>query len=102
MSAHENYFQRPDFARYSKQLSEWIKLSELRGLEIGPLDKPLLPKAKYDVRYLDVFPKEKLVARCKPNPNRNEDQVVPLDFVIETEKFPRWPTSSLIMSSQVM
>jgi predicted SAM-dependent methyltransferase len=82
MNEPENYFQRPDFARYSKQLSDWVKLSTLRGLEIGPLDKPLLPKAKYDVKYLDVFPLEKLVARCKPNPNRNENQIVPLDYVI--------------------
>ena len=82
MSLHENYFQRPDFARYSKQLRKWIMLSKLRGLEIGPLDKPLLPKAKYDVKYLDVFPVETLVARCKPNPNRNENQIVPLDYVI--------------------
>jgi SAM-dependent methyltransferase len=82
MSLHDNYFQRPDFARYSKQLRKWIKLSKLRGMEIGPLDKPLLPKTRYDVKYLDVFPVEKLVARCKPNPNRNEDRVVPLDYVI--------------------
>jgi SAM-dependent methyltransferase len=82
MSMSEDYFQRRDFARYSEQLLDWIRLSSLRGLEIGPLDKPLLLKSKYDVKYLDVFPEEKLVERCRPNPNRNENRIVPLDFVL--------------------
>lgn len=82
MSELENYMLRPDFARYSKQLLDWVKLSTLTGLEIGPLDKPLLPKSEYDIKYLDVFPVEKLVERCRPNPNRNENQIVPLDYVL--------------------
>jgi len=82
MSTSDNYLQRPDFERYLKQLSDWIELINLRGLEIGPLDKPLLPKSAYDVRYLDVFPVEKLVERCRANPNRDENQVVPLDYVL--------------------
>ena len=82
MSNSDNYFKRPDFARYSKCLSEWLDLSRLKGLEIGPLDKPLLPKSKYDVKYLDVFSTDVLVNRCKPNPNRDESRVVPLDYVI--------------------
>lgn len=82
MSGSADYFQRPDFARYSKCLSDWLDLASLKGLEIGPLDKPLLPKSKYDVKYLDIFPTEVLAERCKSNPNRDENSVVPLDYVI--------------------
>lgn len=77
-----NYRERPDFARYLKQLSKWIELSKLEGLEIGPLDKPLIQKSDYNVSYLDVFPVDKLVELCKINPNRNENRVVPLDYVL--------------------
>ena len=85
MSRPENYFKRPDFARYSKYLSEWLDLSRLKGLEIGPLDKPLLPKSKYDINYLDIVSTDVLVERCKLNPNREENRVVPLDYVIGTQ-----------------
>ena len=82
MTRTEDYFKRPDFARYSKYLNEWLNPSRLKGLEIGPLDKPLLPKSKYEVKYLDVFSTDILVERCKLNPNRDENRVVPLDYVI--------------------
>jgi len=76
-----NYFRRPDYGRYSKFLSEWIPLSNLNGLEIGPLDKPLLLQSSYHVKYLDVFPVEKLVEKCIANPNRDEKNIVALDYV---------------------
>jgi len=82
MNSSEDYFKRADFTRYSKHLSNWIALSALKGLEVGPLDKPLLPKSLYDVKYLDVFPVETLIEHCKLNSNRNENRVVPLDYVL--------------------
>jgi SAM-dependent methyltransferase len=58
----------------------------LTGLEIGPLDKPLVQNALYKVRYADAFPAEVLVERCKTNPNRDESRVVPLDYVFGARK----------------
>jgi len=77
----QDYFQRADFARYVKFLTEWISLEGSTGLEIGPLDKPLVPRSRYEVCYVDTFPVDVLIEKCRPNPNRDETRVVPLDYV---------------------
>ena len=82
MSRPESYLLRKDFARYISFLSKWVDLPNLEGLEIGPLDKPLLSKNKYAVQYLDIFPEKVLIERCRANSNRDENSVVPLDYVI--------------------
>lgn len=53
------------------------------GLEIGPLDKPLVPRKGNRISYLDEFPREVLVERCRVNPNRDENRVVQLDYVLD-------------------
>jgi predicted SAM-dependent methyltransferase len=77
------HLQRPDFGRYFETLSNWIPISSKSGLEIGPMDKPLVSKPHHDIKYLDAFPFEVVLERCKQNPNRDPECAVQLDYVTE-------------------
>jgi SAM-dependent methyltransferase len=53
--------------------------AEGRGLEIGPLHKTSVPRGRADVRYLDVFDRDTLLA------NYRDDPMVPTDLIPEID-----------------
>lgn len=57
-------------------------LRELRGLEVGPLDRPLISKHEADVEYVDYFDEETLAVKVAKNPNRDPSKIVALDHVL--------------------
>ena len=73
---------RPDLARLQGSLFESIDVRECRGLELGPFDKPLVPRHLGNVKYLDFVDEDTLRKRCAANPNRDATQVVALDYVL--------------------
>jgi Methyltransferase domain len=56
--------------------------SKGRGLEIGPLNQPLITKDMADVRYVDVFSSSHLRAHYSQDPNVNVDDIPDIDFVL--------------------
>jgi hypothetical protein len=56
------------------------RLSVGRGLEIGPLDRPLASKALVDVRYADVFSVDILRDRFRQDPGVVVDNIPEIDF----------------------
>lgn len=56
------------------------------GLEVGPLDKPFLDKKDCDVLYVDYFDEEHLKKKIQGNNNRNPDNIVNLDYVLNGRK----------------
>lgn len=77
-----NRYERRDLDRLQEALFEQIDVSNRDGLEIGPLDRPLVSRLEGSVRYVDYFDEEVLRARCAANPNRDAERVVPLDYVL--------------------
>ena len=77
-----NWRKRPDIRRQRETLRSWLPIHQLRGLEMGPLDKPLVEPAEGFVRYVDQFPVDELKRRCAANPNRDADAVVEPHFVL--------------------
>jgi SAM-dependent methyltransferase len=75
-------YQRRDLARLQTVLFDSIDVSRLKGLELGPFDKPLVPRCLGEVRYLDFVDEGVLRKRCERNPNRNANKVVKLDYVL--------------------
>lgn len=73
---------RPDIVRYRTTLCKWLPINKLKGLEIGPLDKPLVEPEHGRISYIDQFPLDELRRRCAANPNRDQDALVPLDYVL--------------------
>jgi len=55
-----------------------------RGLEIGPLNQPLVTKDMADVRYVDVFSGPHLRAHYSQDPNVDVDDIPDIDFVLST------------------
>ncbi len=53
----------PGVARRIAELTSYIDPARTRGLEIGALDRPLIPKSRFAVAYLDQAPHAELVAR---------------------------------------
>jgi SAM-dependent methyltransferase len=57
---------------------------EMRGLEIGPLDRPILSKVKYRVSYVDHASREDLIAKYKSSATAetlSPERIVPVDIV---------------------
>lgn len=52
------------------------------GLEIGPLHAPVVTKDVADVRYVDVFSREKLVETYRQDPLVDTDLIPPIEFVL--------------------
>lgn len=78
-----DYRNRPDIRRHLDSLGAWLSLKHLSGLEIGPLDKPLVRRKESDIHYLDRFDLDHLRNTCAGNPNRDENKLVALDYVLE-------------------
>lgn len=75
--------KRPDIRRIRDTLFNWLTLKNKDILEIGPLDKPLLDKSDYRVKYLDHANVENLKKHIANNKNRNPDAIVELDYIQE-------------------
>ncbi len=75
-------YDRADLARLQRALFESIDVRACKGLELGPFDKPLVPRHLGNVKYLDFVDEDTLRKRCAANPNRDAAQVVALDYVL--------------------
>ncbi len=64
-----------------------IDTKNLKGVEIGPLAKPLVTKDEGDVRYVDRAPTEEIKAWYSKAKNLDLEKIVPVDYV--------WGDSSL-------
>ncbi len=53
-----------------------------RGLEIGPLHNTAVPQEHADVRYLDVFDRDQLVANYADDPGVPTDAIPDIDYVL--------------------
>ena len=67
-----------------KQVLKLADLSTGHGLEIGPLNQPLVTKDMADVRYVDVFSGSHLRAHYAQDPNVNVQDIPDIDFVLST------------------
>lgn len=77
-------------ARRRKELSKYVNLTKAHGLEIGPLDAPLITKKEGNVKYLDYLSYDELVKRHSAR--RDADKIVPPDYVISSDQ----PLTSLV------
>jgi SAM-dependent methyltransferase len=57
-----------------------LDLSAGHGLEIGPLDKPLVPKGQADVGYVDIMPAEDLRAHYGAHPQFPVELIGEVDY----------------------
>ncbi len=73
--------KRADVRRGREALLRWVKLRNKAILEIGALDKPLLDKADYRVKYLDHTDEESLKKYIAHADCREPDAVVTLDYI---------------------
>lgn len=76
----------------SPSVTHHIRLRELldgiephmQGLELGPLDRPIVPKRSYNVRYVDHASRQELMekyTRSATNETLDRDRIVPVDVV---------------------
>lgn len=63
------------------RLREHIDVANGRGLEIGPLASPVVPRKLGDVYYVDHLATDDLIAKYTPDPNVDERMIVSTDFV---------------------
>lgn len=69
--------------RRSRWINAWVDTQRCKVLEIGPLDRPLVPRTGRNVvRYADVRSEEELRMAISNNPHRDPDAIVPLDYII--------------------
>ena len=69
---------------YLNRLSKFtlnIELYKSKGLEIGPLAKPIIRKEMGPVFYVDHANQQELIEKYRNDPNTNIDEIVPVDFV---------------------
>lgn len=78
----DEWRDRPGIKRIMGTFLSWVRASDIKILEIGPLDKPLLDKKTYNVKYMDYFDTDKLKESIKLNKNRNLNNVVDLDYIL--------------------
>jgi len=71
---------KPNPARRPK-LIEGLDPARMRGLEIGPLDRPIVPKGQGDVLYADQLPAEALRHKYRDDPEVDLGRIVPVDIV---------------------
>jgi hypothetical protein len=57
-----------------------VDIKEGRGLEIGPLDSPIVSTDMADVRYVDVFSQEQLRAKYAHDPSVDLDDIPEIHF----------------------
>jgi SAM-dependent methyltransferase len=59
---------------------ELFDFSTGRGLEIGPLHATVVPRERADVRYVDVFDRDQLVAQYEDNPGVPCELIPEIDY----------------------
>ena len=65
-------------------LEQFVKVDNLCGLEIGPLDKPVIRKEDGSIKYIDYMAKDEL---SKRHPNAvNPKELVDIDYVISPQQ----------------
>src|SRR3990172_4516550 len=69
--------------RRRSEIGRYTNLDRERGLEIGPLDSPVLTKDEANIRYLDYLTRDELVERHSDR--RRVDDIVALDYVISNK-----------------
>jgi SAM-dependent methyltransferase len=57
-----------------------IDISCLRGIEVGPLDRPMVSKNEAEIYYVDYASAEELT-KTLSDPNVNIDEIVDVDFI---------------------
>ncbi len=61
---------------------ELFDFAQGTGLEVGPLHTPIVQRGAADVRYLDVFSRERLVASYREDPLVEVELIPEIDFVL--------------------
>ncbi|MGH3351566.1 MAG: class I SAM-dependent methyltransferase [Nocardioides sp.] len=64
----------------AKRVNEIFDFSAGRGLEVGPLHMPLVPREAAEVSYLDLYDRDRLYESHKINPNVTRDGIPEIDF----------------------
>jgi len=82
----DDWRDRTDIKRITHEFTEWLGEQERKILEIGPLDKPLFHKDEFNVKYIDYFSVDQLKNHIRQNKNRNLDNIVELDYVLQGKK----------------
>lgn len=65
--------------------TEHIDITHGRGLEIGPLCRPIVSKAEADVYYADVIDTQALKDHYANDPNVANDEIVDVDFALTAD-----------------
>jgi SAM-dependent methyltransferase len=81
----EQLAAKPPVALRRQRLEALIDLGSGVGLEIGPLDSPLVTAPPWDVRYLDVLNTEALRDYWRHDPNVEVEFIVQVDFPLKLE-----------------
>src|ERR1700689_768593 len=69
-----------------ERLRAHINVATGRGLEIGPLASPIVPRAMGDVSYVDHVSTEDLIAKYTNDPAVDEHKIVSTDYVWGSNK----------------
>ena len=72
----------------STKLVGMLDLARCEGLEIGPLDRPLVDKAQTKISYLDHASMTELKAKYASDPSVCLQRIVPLDYVTGCKPLP--------------
>ncbi len=70
----------PEMDRFDR-LREHLEVADGRGLEIGPLASPVVPRELGDVHYVDHVSTDDLKAKYSGDPDVDEHRIVSIDFV---------------------
>ena len=71
--------------RMRRALARFVDLETARGLEIGPLDRPVLDKSRHRVEYLDLDTADAARTRLENDPKRSPEAVVEVDYPLRGE-----------------
>ncbi len=99
---------KPNPARRPKLIAG-LDLAAMRGLEIGPLDRPIVTKADGDIRYVDQLPADALRHKYRDDAEVYLDRIVPIDIVWGEVRLaeavgaraPNWAPFDYIVASHV-
>jgi hypothetical protein len=72
------------FDKYKAVFLRYVCLAEMRGLEIGALDLPLVTPDEGNVEFADYTATEELRERARVAPGHSPEFVVPVDYVLKT------------------
>ena len=77
----------PSIERRRRWLGEWIDVTRSAGLEIGPLDRPIVQRDDgVEVYYLDHLDTEGLHRKYRDHEGRVLDDIVPVDYPLGEDR----------------